>query len=119
MESELPVHVALRDKLQTIIDATNAVMDAMMDGADQDQIKVILRYAGNSTLTVAPKYNAIAEKDLLVVDRDTLNRLCGDVLTECTFCELDANGIRKCQRRKDLLACGMMKDGEDCPFKEF
>lgn len=117
MRSEIPVYKNMQDKLQSVVESAQAVMDELMQECDQDQVAGVLRYAENSQLTVVPKYSEVGKKDLYVVECASLERLLSDCLTDCTFCEKDAKQIKKCQRRKDLLACGMMNKGEECPFK--
>lgn len=91
---------------------------AIMEGLDTDQAIGILRFSRNSELIVMPKYDPRAKKDYYVVEEEALDRLMGDAVSECEWCDKDEKATRRCQKRKDLLQCGaLVKSTSDCPFR--
>lgn len=93
------------------------VMEHLEEGMDPDQLNGVIRYAKNSVVMVVPKTSPRANDDLVVVDRNTVSRLISDSLAECWFCEKKGSAIKSCQRRKDLLECGVIGKGTECPYQ--
>ena len=116
IQSDLPRYKSVREHLKKTVDAANTALEEMEKDMDADQLRGVLNFANNSVLEILPKYSEIGNKDLYVVESWAMERLLQDVLTDCTFCEKTAKEAKKCQRRKDLLACGMAGTGSNCPF---
>ena len=106
-----------KEKLLTASKLARDVMEDMEIGADEDQLRGVIRYANNSVVMVTPKTSPNANADLVVVDRNTVSRLVSDSLAECWFCEKRGNQIKNCQRRKDLLECGALGGDGECPYQ--
>lgn len=97
--------------------ATKA-LDAVMDGLDQDQVRGLIRFAKGMELKCVPKYNPEAKKDYYLCPADTFDRLMGDVANACAFCEKQGKEVKRCERRRDLLACGVIPWGsKECPYQ--
>jgi hypothetical protein len=106
-----------KERLRTAHKLVMEVMEHLEKGMDEDQLRGIIRYANNSVLMVMPKTNPNVDADLVIVDRNTVSRIVGDSLTECWFCEKKGNQIKNCQRRRDLLECGAIGNGAECPYQ--
>ena len=107
-----------KEKLLTASKLARDVMEDMEIGADEDQLRGVIRYANNSVVMVTPKTSPNANADLVVVDRNTVSRLVSDSLAECWFCEKKGSAIKSCQRRKDLLECGALGGDGECPYQK-
>ena len=106
-----------KEKLRQAHKLTMEVMESLESGIDEDQLKGVLRYANNCVLMVMPKTNPNVDADLVISDRKTLSRIVSDSLNECYFCEKRGPQVKNCQRRKDLLECGVLGYGSDCPYQ--
>lgn len=106
-----------KERLRTAHKLVMEVMEHLEKDMDEDQLRGVIRYAKNSVLMVMPKTNPNVDADLVIVDRNTVSRIVGDSLAECWFCEKKGNQIRNCQRRKDLLECGALGNGSECPYQ--
>lgn len=106
-----------KERLRTAHKLVMEVMEHLEKGMDEDQLRGVIRYANNSVLMVMPKTNPNVDADLVIVDRNTVSRIMEDSLTECWFCEKRGNQIKQCQRRKDLLECGAIGNGSECPYQ--
>lgn len=106
-----------KERLRTAHKLVMEVMEHLEKGMDEDQLRGVIRYANNSVLMVMPKTNPNVDADLVIVDRNTVSRIMEDSLTECWFCEKRGNQIKQCQRRKDLLECGAIGNGTECPYQ--
>ena len=98
-------------------------VDTIIKGVDPDQKEGCLRFANNCELTVNPKHAKI--NTYAIVDPNDLKLIISNVVSSCSFCDLEGKKAKKCELRKALLRCGMvsgedsvMKDiNQDCPFK--
>lgn len=106
-----------KERLRTVHKLVMEVMEHLEKGMDEDQLRGVIRYANNSVLMVMPKTNPNVDADLVIVDRNTVSRIMEDSITECWFCEKRGNQIKQCQRRKDLLECGAIGNGAECPYQ--
>lgn len=103
-------------KLRLASKVTLEVMETLESGIDIDQFNNVKRFANNCVLMVMPKTSPQCDADLVIVDRAVVQRVVSDSLNECMFCEKKGAQIKNCQRRKDLLNCGCIGMGTDCPF---
>ncbi|MBO7070496.1 MAG: hypothetical protein J6W09_04305 [Bacteroidales bacterium] len=106
-----------KERLRKAHKLTMEVMENIESGMDEDQLRGILRFANNCVLMVMPKTNPNTDADLVIVDRKTVERIVDDSLNECFFCEKKGNQVRNCQRRRDLLECGAVGGGGECPYQ--
>lgn len=103
--------------LEAMRDSADIVLQEAQRGLDKAQIQGLIKFANMHQITVRPKYSPKSDEDYYMVSRDALDRLLADVIGDCAFCDKSPQGIRRCQRRKDLLECGITgKDSGDCPF---
>ena len=105
-----------KEKLRQAHKLTMDVMESIEKDIDEDQLRGVLRFANNCVLMVIPKTNPNVDADLVIVDRKTVARIVDDSLNECYFCEKNGYQIKNCQRRKDLLECGAIGFGSECPY---
>lgn len=92
-------------------------LDTIFRGANQVQTKSALRYADSCELMSIPKTDPRVGKEIYVVPTDAFNRLMDDAVSECAFCDKEGKAINKCQKRRDLLAAGIIPAGESgCPY---
>lgn len=105
-----------KEKLLTASKLARDVMEDMEIGADEDQLRGVIRFAKNCVLLVMPNTHPMTDEDCVVVSRSTVSRIVSDSLCECFFCEKNMSEVKKCQTRKDLLECGVDGKGSPCPF---
>lgn len=105
-------------KLEQMRDSADLVLQEAQRGLDKAQIKGLIKFANMHQITVRPKYSPKSEEDYYMVSKEALDRLLSDVIGDCAFCTKSQQGMRRCQRRKDLLECGITTDRESggCPF---
>lgn len=102
----------VKDQLKSISENAEKVLKVLMDGIDDDQLKYIYRYIKRSEFAVLPKYSPEAERSYIITTADVVERLTQNVLGECMLCEKKGKQARRCQIRKDLIACGVAVECE-------
>lgn len=102
----------IKAELQAIAENAEKVLKVLMDGIDDDQLKYIYRYIKRSEFAVLPKYSPEAERSYIITTADVVERLTQNVLGECMLCEKKGKQARRCQIRKDLIACGVAVECE-------
>lgn len=107
------------DHLRKMRDEAELVLQAAEKGLDSAQVKGLVKFAAMHQIVIKPKYSPKAEDDYYMVSRDALDRLLSDVIGDCQFCDKSPQAARRCQRRKDLLECGIVTDRTqgDCPYR--
>lgn len=107
------------EHLRRMRDEAELVLQAAEKGLDAAQVKGLIRFADMHQIAVRPKYSPKADEDYYMVSRDALDRLLADVIGDCQFCDKSPQGARRCQRRKDLLECGITTDRTtgSCPYR--
>ena len=104
-----------KEKLRLAHKLTMEVMENIEKDIDEDQLRGVLRFANNCVLMVMPKTHPNTNADLIIVDRKTVSRIVDNAISECYFCENRGSQVQKCQRRKDLLECGVTPGSRECP----
>lgn len=110
----------VKDYLKTIWDSSETILAHLCADLDPDQLKGLIRYAEGHEIEILPRYSPQAQTEFYSVDKGAFDRLLVDVVSDCAFCVKEGKEIKKCQRRRDLLECGVIKGqmkGE-CPYKE-
>ena len=93
-------------------------LDAVTEGLNPKQIEGLIRFANGMELKCVSKHNTESEKDYYICPVDAFDRLMGDVANACVFCDKEGNEVKRCDRRKDLLACGVVPWGsKECPYQ--
>lgn len=105
--------------LERMRDEADAALQDAQRGLDKAQIQGLLRFANMHQITVRPKYAPKSGEDYYMVSKSALDRLLNDVIGDCQFCDKTVQAARRCQRRKDLLECGITTDKTDgdCPYR--
>ena len=100
-------------------DEAEKVLQAAEKGLDASQVKGLVKFANMHQITIRPKYSPTADDDYYMVSKTALDRLLTDVIGDCQFCDKSEQAARRCQRRKDLLECGITteKVTGDCPYR--
>lgn len=107
-----------RRSLAAMQNHAEKALEAIMEGLDTDQVQGMLRFANSCNLMAVPKHNPTAQKDYYVCPVDAFDRLIGDVASACAFCEKEGKEVKRCERRKDLLECGVIPWGsKECPYQ--
>lgn len=106
-----------KERLRQAHDLVMKVMEHLEEGIDEDQLRGVIRFANNCVLMVMPKTHPMTDSDLVIVNRNTVERIVVDSLTECQFCEKKGPQIRNCQMRKDMLECGVIGKETECPYQ--
>lgn len=116
-ESDFVKSTEDKAKLRLASKVTFEVMQTLESGIDIDQFNGIKRFANNCVLMVMPKTSPQCDADLVIVDRAVVQRIVSCSLNECMFCEKKGSQVKNCQRRKDLLECGVIGKDTECPYQ--
>ena len=110
----------VKEYLQNIWNSAETVLAHLCADLDPDQLKGLIRYAEGHEIEILPRYSPQAQTEFYSVEKEAFDRLLTDVITDCGFCMKEGKEIKKCQRRRDLLKCGVIKGQMqgDCPYKE-
>ena len=107
-----------RRSLAAMQNHAEKALEAIMEGLDEDQVQGLIRFANSCNLMAVPKHNPAAQKDYYVCPVDAFDRLIGDVASACAFCTKEGKEVKRCERRKDLLECGVIPWGsKECPYQ--
>lgn len=97
----------LEEELDAITKITAAILEKLVSGMDQDQLDYINRYVKRSEFSIIPKHSPEADREYVITTADVIERLASGVLGECLLCEKEGKLVKRCQIRKDLIACGV------------
>lgn len=92
----------------------------MIEGVDPDQCRVMVKVAENSYIRIMPKVAAQCAPGTAwaIVERQVLERITAGSLSDCMICDKEGKQIKKCQLRRDLLACGVeARSKTGCPYQ--
>lgn len=107
-----------RRSLAAMQNHAEKALEAIMEGLDTDQVQGLIRFANSCNLMAVPKHNPTAKKDYYVCPVDAFDRLIGDVASACAFCTKEGKEVKRCQRRRDLAACGIVTEkSTECPYQ--
>lgn len=108
----------VKEYLRNIWNSAEVVLAHICAGLDPDQLRGLLRYAEGHEIATLPKYSPQAQTDYYTVSQAAFDRLLRDVTGGCAFCQKEGKAIRRCQRRRDLLECGVIKGqmAGQCPY---
>ena len=96
---------------------TLKALEAIMEGLDTDQVQGMLRFANSCNLMAVPKHNPAAQKECYICPVDAFDRLVLEPTGECAFCMKEGKEVKRCQRRRDLAACGIVTEkSTECPY---
>lgn len=120
MELDYEPTNGVKDYLKNILDSAETILAAICSDLDPDQMRGLIRYAEGHEIATLPKYSPQAQTEFYSVDKEAFDRLLTDVISDCAFCVKEGKEMKKCQRRRDLLECGVIKGQMhgDCPYKE-
>lgn len=107
-----------RRSLAAMQNHASKALEAVMDGLNPEQVEGLIRTANGLELMCVPKHSPASKKDYYICPVDVFDRLMGDVANACAFCDKEGNEVKRCDRRKDLLACGVVPWGsKECPYQ--
>lgn len=107
-----------RRSLMAMQNHASKALEAVMDGLNREQVEGLIRTANSLELKCVTKHNPEAKKDYYICPVDVFDRLMGDVANACAFCGKQGKEVKRCERRKDLLDCGVIPWGEkECPYQ--
>lgn len=107
-----------RRSLMAMQNHASKALKAVMDGLNPEQVEGLIRTANSLELKCVTKHNPEAKKDYYICPVDVFDRLMGDVANACAFCDKQGKEVKRCERRKDLLDCGVIPWGEkECPYQ--
>lgn len=118
LETDYPKLAPVNGELMAMRDCAERVLQECERGLDADQVKGLVRYANDHEIVVISKACPKAAKDYYTVSQDALDYLLQDVVSDCAFCGKDEKERKRCKRRKCMLECGIIGDGndKDCPY---
>lgn len=110
----------VKENLKAIWDNAEIILAHLCEPLDKDQMRGMLRYADDHEIQILPRHSPAAQTEFYTMAKEPFDRLLTDVITDCGFCMKEGKEIKKCQRRRDLLECGVIKGQMqgDCPYKE-
>lgn len=97
----------IENELNGMAKCAASALKKMVAGMDDDQLRYLQRYIERSEFAVIPKYHPDAKREFIVTTSDVIERLTEHVLGECMLCEKTGKQVKRCQIRKDLIACGV------------
>lgn len=97
----------IEDELNGMAKCAASALKKMVAGMDDDQLRYLQRYIERSEFRVIPKYHPDAKREFIVTTTDVIERLTAHILGECMLCEKTGKLAKRCQTRKDLIACGV------------
>lgn len=94
-------------------------INAVCEGLNLDQYNGLMRFAGNSTLSVVPKLSPYSGKQEFVVSWESLEAILQSSTGACAFCDKGDEEAKKCKIKKALLDSQVIPAGSnaECPFK--
>lgn len=115
-----PCLLPVMPRIKTCKTHLQKVLEATMVDVDEDQLVGILNWVNNAEIMVMPKTDVRAQKELLVVDGNVVERIVKNSICDCGLCFKDETAVKQCQLRKDLLALGIMPKQDRrgvCPYQ--
>lgn len=107
-----------RRSLAAMQNHAEKALEAIMEGLDTDQVQGMLRFANSCNLMAVPKHNPAAQKECYICPVDAFDRLVLEPTGECAFCMKEGREVKRCQRRRDLAACGIAGEtSTECPYQ--
>lgn len=107
-----------RRSLKAMQNHAEKALEAVMDGLDEDQVHGLIRFANSCNLMAVPKHSPAAQKDYYLCPADAFDRLVLEPTGECAFCMKEGREVKRCQRRRDLAACGIATEkSTECPYQ--
>lgn len=105
--------------LMALKDASEKVLEAIMEGVDQQQVKALMRYTGASQLMVLPQSDPRLKKEYYVVPDSAMEVFLNQATGDCMFCEKTGKECNRCKIRQALLDSFVITDVEkgECPYK--
>lgn len=107
-----------RRSLAAMQNHAEKALEAIMEGLDTDQVLGMLRFANSCNLMAVPQHNPAAQKECYICPVDAFDRLVLEPTGECAFCMKEGREVKRCQRRRDLAACGIATEkSTECPYQ--
>lgn len=107
-----------RSSLAEMQNHASKALEAVMYGLNPEQVEGLIRFANGMELMCVPKHSPASKKDYYMCPVDAFDRLMGDVANVCAFCDKEGKEVKRCDRRKGLLACGVVPWGsKECPYQ--
>lgn len=105
---------------QTAIDAIDAWCEMILADYPAEVKHSLYTTAKESRMRLVGRQSSEAKELHTLCPVEPLERLVGGVVMDCVGCMKEGKEIKKCQRRRDLISCGIMpKDEEknECGFE--
>lgn len=105
---------------QTAIDAIDAWSELILQDYPPEVKHSLFSTAKESRMRLVGRQSSEAQELHTLCPVEPLERLVSGVVMDCIGCMKEGKQIKKCQRRRDLIACGIMpKDEEkgECGFE--
>lgn len=107
-----------RRSLKAMQNHAEKALEAIIEGLDTDQVQGMLHFANSCNLMAVPKHNPAAQKECYICPVDAFDRLVLEPTGECAFCMKEGREVKRCQRRRDLAACGIAGEtSTECPYQ--
>lgn len=105
---------------QTAIDAIDAWCEMILEDYPAEVKHSLYTTARESRMRLVGRQSSEAKELHTLCPVEPLERLVGGVVMDCAGCMKEGKEIKKCQRRRDLIACGIMPKDEgknECGFE--
>lgn len=105
---------------QTAIDAIDAWCEMILEDYPAEVKHSLYTTARESRMRLVGRQSSEAKELHTLCPVEPLERLVGGVVMDCVGCMKEGKEIKKCQRRRDLIACGIMPKDErknECGFE--
>ena len=97
----------LEAEIEEIQKNTTAILAKLVGQMEDEEVAYMKRYIERSEFSIIPKHSPEASREYVITTADVIERLASGVLGECLLCEKSGKLIKRCQIRKDLIACGV------------
>ena len=105
---------------QTAIDAIDAWCEMILADYPTEVKHSLYATAKESRMRLVGRQSSEAKELHTLCPVEPLERLVGGVVMDCVGCMKEGKEIKKCQRRRDLIACGIKPKDErkdECGFE--
>lgn len=98
---------------QTAIDAIDAWSELILKDYPPEVKHSLFSTAKESRMRLVGRQSSEAQELHTLCPVEPLERLVSGVVMDCIGCMKEGKQIKKCQRRRDLIACGIMPKDEE------
>lgn len=106
------------DAAKLIIGSVTSICSHLLSGRDTEQAEAVARQAGFYEIVALPNTSARVDKEYYICPKEDFEALViDDFNNPCPFCDKQGKEVKKCERRRALIRCGVVGETNgDCPY---